>query len=120
MSHSHAANRREDLRLITGRGRYTADTNLPGQLYAAFVRADRAHAKIVSIDAQPALARPGVVGVFTGADAVAAQYTQFPNLMTFTGKSGKQYVAITAGGASALDDPAPEGSEELMVFGLDR
>ena len=90
MSHSHAANRREDLRLITGRGRYTADTNLPGQLYAAFVRADRAHAKIVSIDAEPALARPGVVGVFTGADAVAAQYTQFPNLMTFTGKSGGQ------------------------------
>ena len=40
--------------------------------------------------------------------------------MTFTGKSGKQYVAITAGGASALDDPAPEGSEELMVFGLHR
>ena len=90
MSHSHAANRREDLRLITGRGRYTADTNLPGQLYAAFVRADRAHAKIVSIDAEPALTRPGVVGVFTGADAVAAQYTQFPNLMTFTGKSGGQ------------------------------
>ena len=93
MSHSHAANRREDLRLITGRGRYTADTNLPGQLYAAFVRADRAHAKIVSIDAEPALTRPGVVGVFTGADAVAAQYTQFPNLMAFTGKKiGRAHV----------------------------
>ncbi len=90
MSHSHAANRREDLRLITGRGRYTADVNLPGQLHAAFLRADRAHARILTIDAKPALSRPGVVAVFTGADAVAAQYTQFPNLMSFTGKYGGQ------------------------------
>ncbi len=90
MSDAHAANRREDLRLITGRGRYTADLNLPGQLYACFLRADRAHAEIVAIDVKPALARPGVVAVLTGADAVAAHYTQFPNLMTFTGRNGAQ------------------------------
>jgi carbon-monoxide dehydrogenase large subunit len=90
MSHSHTAQRREDLRLITGRGRYTADVNLPGQLHAAFLRADRAHAQIVSIDTAPALARPGVVAVLTGADALAAQYTQFPNLMAFTGRNGAQ------------------------------
>jgi len=88
MSEIHAANRREDLRLITGRGRYTADWSLPGQLHACFLRSDRAHAEIVSIDARPALARPGVVAVFTGADAVAAGYTQFPNLMSFTGRGG--------------------------------
>ncbi|HEX3172576.1 MAG TPA: xanthine dehydrogenase family protein molybdopterin-binding subunit [Burkholderiales bacterium] len=90
MSHSHTAQRREDLRLITGRGRYTADVNLPGQLHAAFLRADRAHAQIVSIDTAPALAHPGVVAVLTGADALAAQYTQFPNLMAFTGRNGAQ------------------------------
>ena len=88
MSDLHAANRREDLRLITGRGRYSADWNLPGQLHACFLRADRAHAEIVSIDAAPALARRGVVAVFTGADALAAGYTQFPSLMTFTGRGG--------------------------------
>lgn len=38
--------RREDLRLVTGRGRYTADWNLPGQAYGHFLRADRAHAEI--------------------------------------------------------------------------
>jgi glucose dehydrogenase len=38
--------------------------------------------------------------------------------MTYRGKDGKQYVAITAAGASALDDPAPEGSEALVVFSL--
>jgi carbon-monoxide dehydrogenase large subunit len=41
--------RREDDRLLTGQGKYTGDWNLPGQLYAHFVRSDRAHAEIVSI-----------------------------------------------------------------------
>ena len=90
MSHTPAANRREDLRLITGRGRFTADVNLPNQLHAAFLRADRAHARIASIDTKPALARPGVVAVLTGADAIAAQFTQFPNLMSFAGRNGGQ------------------------------
>jgi hypothetical protein len=39
--------RREDDRLLTGKGRYTADWNLPGQLYAYFLRSDRAHAGLV-------------------------------------------------------------------------
>jgi len=38
--------------------------------------------------------------------------------VTYLGKSGKQYVAIVAGGASALDDPAPAGSEALVVYRL--
>ncbi|MGQ0651177.1 MAG: xanthine dehydrogenase family protein molybdopterin-binding subunit [Betaproteobacteria bacterium] len=58
--------RREDARLLTGQGRFTADWNLPGQLYAHFVRSDRAHAAIRSIDASAAKA----VAVFTG-EAVA-------------------------------------------------
>jgi carbon-monoxide dehydrogenase large subunit len=36
--------RREDDRFLTGQGRFTADTNLPGQLYGCFVRSYRAHA----------------------------------------------------------------------------
>ena len=58
--------RREDARLLTGQGRFTADWNLPGQLHAHFLRSDRAHAEIVSIDAAAALASPGVVAVLTG------------------------------------------------------
>jgi len=38
--------------------------------------------------------------------------------ITYQGKNGKQYVAIVAGGASALDDPAPAGTEALMVWAL--
>ena len=60
--------RREDDRLLTGQGRYTADWSLPGQLYGAFLRSDRAHARIASLNTSVALKSPGVVGVFTGAD----------------------------------------------------
>lgn len=38
--------------------------------------------------------------------------------ITYQGKDRKQYVAIVAAGASALDDPSPDGSEELVVFAL--
>jgi glucose dehydrogenase len=38
--------------------------------------------------------------------------------ITYQGKNGKQYVAIVAGGASALDDPVPAGTEALMVYAL--
>ena len=50
MSQTAFTGRREDRRLITGAGRYTTDVNLPGQLHACFVRADRASALIRSID----------------------------------------------------------------------
>jgi quinoprotein glucose dehydrogenase len=38
--------------------------------------------------------------------------------ITYQGRDGKQYVAIVAAGASALDDPSPDGSEELVAFAL--
>src|SRR5215210_3550566 len=60
--------RREDDRLLTGQGRYTADWNFPGQLYGYFLRSDRAHAEIVSIDTEEAKKSPGVLAVFTGKD----------------------------------------------------
>ena len=61
--------RAEDRRLITGRGRYSDDVTLPRQVYAAFLRSPHAHARIRSIDVRAAAALPGVLAVFTGADA---------------------------------------------------
>ena len=89
MSDPRAPNRREDLRLITGRGRFVSDWNLSGQLHAAFLRSDRAHAEILSVNAAAALARPGVLAVFTGADAVAAGYIRFPFMPSFTNRKGE-------------------------------
>lgn len=60
--------RKEDLRLITGHGKYLADMVLPGMLHAVFVRSEYAHARIVGIDKAAAEALPGVVAVITGED----------------------------------------------------
>ncbi|HKV58056.1 MAG TPA: hypothetical protein VJO32_07230, partial [Ktedonobacteraceae bacterium] len=60
--------RREDPVLITGRGQYVGDIRRPGMLSIRFVRSLYAHAHIVAIDGQQALAHPGVVAVVTGAD----------------------------------------------------
>ena len=48
--------RREDARLLTGQGRYTADWNRPGQVSAAFLRSEQAHAVVRSIDTEAARA----------------------------------------------------------------
>jgi len=80
--------RREDHRLVTGQGRYAADWNLPGQLYGHFLRSDRAHAELVALNAQPALAAPGVVAVFTGADTAKANFKVAPALVKFPGRGG--------------------------------
>ena len=63
-----ALRRKEDPRLITGRGRYVDDISLPGTLWAALVRSPEAHATIVSVDTSAAKARPGIRGAFTGED----------------------------------------------------
>ncbi|HEY1795172.1 MAG TPA: xanthine dehydrogenase family protein molybdopterin-binding subunit [Stellaceae bacterium] len=61
--------RREDARLLTGRGRYADDFSLPGQAYACLVRSPHAHAVIESIDIAEAGSGPGVLAVLTGGDA---------------------------------------------------
>lgn len=63
-----AVRRVEDARLLTGRGCYTDDLNLPGQAYAAFVRSDVAHGRILSISASGAAAMPGVLSILTAGD----------------------------------------------------
>jgi len=77
--------RREDLRLLTGRGRYAEDVSAPGQAYAAFVRSPHAHADVVSFDAKPALAIAGVLGVFGGRDLVADGVGPIPTLIAERG-----------------------------------
>src|SRR2546426_4630949 len=60
--------RREDRRLLTGRGRYVDDLRLPNLLHAAIVRSPHAHARIVGVDADRAQALPRVVAVLTIAE----------------------------------------------------
>jgi carbon-monoxide dehydrogenase large subunit len=71
--------RREDLRLVRGAGRYTADENLPNQAYAVMLRSPHAHARIRSISKDEALRTPGVLAVLTGADFVADGLKPIPH-----------------------------------------
>ncbi|HVC55684.1 MAG TPA: xanthine dehydrogenase family protein molybdopterin-binding subunit, partial [Stellaceae bacterium] len=58
----------EDPRLLTGKGRFQDDVELPRQAHAIFVRSPHAHARIRSIETAAAMAMPGVLAVYTGAD----------------------------------------------------
>ncbi|HEV8016910.1 MAG TPA: xanthine dehydrogenase family protein molybdopterin-binding subunit [Stellaceae bacterium] len=64
--------RKEDLRLLTGRGRYTVDIDIPGQAHAVLLRSPHAHARVRRVDTARARALPGVFAIYTGADVLAA------------------------------------------------
>jgi len=72
--------RREDLRLVRGAGRYTADENLPGQVYAVMLRSPHAHARIRGIATEKAKTVPGVLAVLTGADFLADGLKPIPHI----------------------------------------
>ena len=84
--------RREDDRLLTGRGRYTADWNLPGQLYGYFLRSDRAHAEILSLKIPEHF--PGVKAILTGEDT--ADLKTPPPMVSYPGQGGRASRCRTA------------------------
>src|SRR5271155_2717157 len=71
--------RKEDQRLLTGKGRFSDDFTLPGQAFAAIVRSPHPHARIVRIEARRAAAIPGVLGVFTGENCVSDGLAPIPH-----------------------------------------
>ncbi len=73
----------EDERLLTGRGRYTDDVQLPGMLHGVTLRSPHGHARIRAIDMAAARAMPGVVAVYTGADLAA--YGPIPCVVPLSG-----------------------------------
>ena len=68
-----AVRRREDLRLLRGRGRYASDIERPGMCHVAFVRSVHAHARLRAVETAAAAATPGVLAVVTGRDAEVAR-----------------------------------------------
>ncbi len=71
--------RKEDPRLLTGRGEFSDDFNLPGQAYACVLRSPHAHARIRAIVTEAARAMPGVLAVLTGADYLAEGLIGLPS-----------------------------------------
>ena len=77
----HSVRRKEDPRFIRGKGNYVDDLKLPGMLHLDIVRSPVAHARIKSIDAEKALALPGVLAVITGKDLEQYNLAWMPTLM---------------------------------------
>ena len=76
--------RKEDLRLLTGRGRFADDNTSEGQLYAFMLASVHAHAEIGNIDTSAARAAPGVVDVLTGEDWLADGFGPILHNMGFS------------------------------------
>lgn len=70
--------RKEDYRFLTGAGQYTDDVQIAGMTYAYFVRSPHAHALIKGIDKSAALAAPGVIAIYDGADVADAKIGGLP------------------------------------------
>ena len=76
----HSVKRKEDARLIQGKGHYVDDVHLPRMVYGHVVRSPYAHARLKSINIQNAMKLPGVLAVITGADLAKAGLAWMPTL----------------------------------------
>lgn len=83
-----AVRRTEDIRFVTGRGRYTDDLHFPGETFACFLRSPHAHARILGIDIEAAMRAPGIVGVLTHADVEAFGAKPMPCLAPLASRDG--------------------------------
>jgi aerobic carbon-monoxide dehydrogenase large subunit len=91
--------RKEDLRLVTGKGQFTDDFNLPRQAYAVMVRSPHPHARILGVASDKARAMPGVLGVYSGEDIRAAGLHPIPHEAV---PSTKYDMKLTAPGGGTI------------------
>ena len=118
----------EDRPLLTGRGRFAADIDNPGQLHMRIVRSTVARGRIRAIDGAAALKLPGVVAVWTGPDVAAVPLISFrmmriPGLEPFRQPVLAQGVVRYVGepiAAVFADDPyVAEDAEELVAADIE-
>ncbi len=81
--------RAEDMRLLTGRGRFTGDIDLPRQAYGHVLRSPHAHAGIDAMDTGAARAAPGVLAVLTDAEADGIGALPGDDTLDLVGRDGR-------------------------------
>lgn len=113
----------EDARLVAGRGRFVDDLARPRMLHAAMLRSPHAHARIVSIDASAALARPGVHAVLTGDEVASISGALRPLIPTdpavpeFCLAVGRaRYVGEPVAAVAAIDRATAEDALEAIAI----
>src|SRR5512145_455796 len=116
--------RKEDPRLLSGRGRFVADVRIPGALQAAVFRSPHAHARLRRLDASSARGLPGVVGVFAAADIVCRgripvrlgpKPAQIPGLQPLLATDFVRYVGEPVAVILAEDRYVAEDALELIA-----
>jgi carbon-monoxide dehydrogenase large subunit len=116
-----AVRRREDPRLVSGRGRYVDDLPVGDGLFAVFARSPLAHARLRDLDLSAARAVPGVVGAFAAADlelkprlafAVMAEAFARPPLATDTVRFVGEAIAVVVGETRSA---AADGAEAVLA-----
>jgi len=80
----HSRKRVEDERFIRGAGKFIDDIKIPGMLYMSIVRSPFAHAKILKINSEKAMAIPGVLAVITGETLKEYNLHWMPTIMSDT------------------------------------
>jgi 2-furoyl-CoA dehydrogenase large subunit len=111
--------RKEENRLLRGRGRFADDIKLRNTLYLRFVRSPYAHARIVKVDTSAADGLPGVVCTLTGAEVAAqtqpfieigpapfAGIKDYPLAPTKARYQGEPVAAVVADSPAIADDAA--------------
>ncbi|HEV2562347.1 MAG TPA: xanthine dehydrogenase family protein molybdopterin-binding subunit [Rhizomicrobium sp.] len=104
----------EDIRFITGNGKYTDDLRFEGEGFVAFLRSPYGHAKIKSIDIAAAKSAPGVIGVLTWKDVEAAGAANMPLLAPIPSRDGS-FAKSTAKPLLAKDKVTFAGEAIAMV-----
>jgi len=99
--------RKEDIRLITGTGRYSDDVSFPNQTHAAMLRSPHAHARIIRIDTKSAREALGVICVLTGIEVAADRLKPIPPDFLFLGNLEFQ---------RSLPDPILENIDGSPIF----
>src|SRR5437870_11273061 len=111
--------RKEENRLLRGRGKFADDIKLRDMLYLRFIRSPYAHANILSIDVSAAEAVPGVICTLTGAEIVPltqpfieigpdpfARIKDYPLAVSKVRYQGEPVAAIVATSPQIADDAA--------------
>jgi carbon-monoxide dehydrogenase large subunit len=124
-----SASRARDVALLKGRGRFVADVDRPGQLHARVVRSPIARGALSGVRAEAALARTGVIGVFTAKDVpdvripVRIPFAATPNaervLQPLLARDRVRYVGEPVAVVVAEDPWIAEDAAELVELELD-
>jgi CO/xanthine dehydrogenase Mo-binding subunit len=120
--------RLEDGPLLRGRGAFAADIDFPRQLHMRVVRAEMAHARLLGVDLAGALALPGVVAAWSGADVATIPPIPFratklkglePYCQPILAQGRVRYVGEPVAVIFAEDAAVAEDAAELVVVSLE-